>query len=280
LIGCGAVYTDLLPYLRCPACVQPLALHEATTDIAGETIAGRLCCAGCGAAFPIADGIADMLGPPRPPTIAQAINELPLAAWGYERLWRPFALTLLSGEPFGYGRELPLIARMLAPERGGLFLDVACSNGLYARLIARAGRGAAVVAGVDHARPMLAQARRYARQAGLRISFVRAEAQALPFVSGAAAGVAIGGSLNEIGDLDACLAEARRALRGDGRFAAMSLVRAEHAAGRAIQALLKPGGLAFWSDTELLERFRHHGLRPLEHRRYGVVLFAVCTPDG
>jgi SAM-dependent methyltransferase len=114
----------------------------------------------------VRDGIADFLGPPRPPTPAQITNEWPLTAWVYERGWRPFALTLLSGEPFPYRRELPLITALAEPRRGGLYLDVACSNGLYARALARSLAGApGHVVGVDHSLPMLKQARQYARDA-------------------------------------------------------------------------------------------------------------------
>jgi uncharacterized protein YbaR (Trm112 family) len=90
---------ELLPSLRCPTCAGALDLRDRRCDAGGEIVSGALHCA-CGAVYPIRDGIADFLGPPRPPTIAQLTNELPATACEYERLWRPFALTLLSGESF------------------------------------------------------------------------------------------------------------------------------------------------------------------------------------
>jgi ubiquinone/menaquinone biosynthesis C-methylase UbiE len=207
-------------------------------------------------------------------------NDWQLTAWVYERVWRPFALSLFGGEPFSYRRELPLMARMTQASRGGLYLDVACSNGLYARALARTMGGAAGhVAGIDHSLPMLAQARRFARDAGLRISYLRAAAQALPIAAGQAAGVVIGGSLNEIGDLDTCLAEVRRTLRPDGRYVAMTLARAATPYGRAFQQLLRPGGIQFWSSSELEARFARHGLRTIERQQYGLVMFHLAAPD-
>jgi SAM-dependent methyltransferase len=273
------VYQDILAYLRCPTCLLPLSVQHIHAAADDEIIGGDLGCAGCGASYPVRNGIADFLGPARPPTPAQVVNELPPTAWGYERAWRPFALTLLSREAFPYRRELPLVAGLVEPRRGGLYLDVACSNGLYARALARTiGRTPGHVVGFDHSLPMLKQARRFARAAGLRISYVRAKAQALPVVAHAAAGVVIGGSLNEIGNLDACLGEVRRALAIDGRYVAMSLARAATPAGRAFQRLLGSGGIAFWAPEELSRLFSRHGLWTVSRWQYGLVMFHLALP--
>jgi SAM-dependent methyltransferase len=273
------VYPDILPYLRCPSCRRSLSIQHIRAAADDEIIGGDLGCAGCGGRYPVRDGIADFLGPPRPPTPAQLTNELPVTAWVYERGWRPFALTLLSGESFPYRRELPLLTGLIEPRRGGLYLDVACSNGLYARALARTIRGApGHVAGFDHSLSMLKQARRYAREAGLRISYVRAKAQALPVVAHAAAGVVIGGSLNEIGDLDACLAEVRRTLAADGRYVAMTLACAATPAGRAFQQLLGTGGIAFWRPEELARAFSQHGLWVVARWKYGLVMIDLALP--
>ena len=162
--------------------------------------------------------------------------------------------------------------------RGGLVIDVACSNGLYARALARAMRpSTGHVVGIDHALPMLREARQRARAVGVRVSYLRASAQALPFASSAAQGVTIGGSLNEIGDLVACLREVRRVLVDDGRFVAMTLLAAQGVVGRAVQMALAPGGIVFWSREELLTQFRTAGLRPERYEQYGIVLFTQCS---
>lgn len=162
----------------------------------------------------------------------------------------------------------------MQPQRGGLYLDVACSNGLYARALARVmGAQTGHVIGIDHAWPMLVDARRRAIHAGLRISYIRAEAQTLPVQHASAAGVVIGGSLNEIGDLDTCLDEVRRVLHEDGRFVAMTLTQARTAGGKALQRAMASGGIQFWSVRELLKRFADHHLAVSEHEAYGIVLF-------
>jgi SAM-dependent methyltransferase len=276
------MYAEALAYLRCLACPDTrLDVNgDLQRDSDGAIRQGTLHCRSCRSRYPIRDGIVDMLrGAAVSYTPAQITNYLPPTAWAYERTWRPRALSLLTGEPFGYERELPLIVELLAPQRGGLYVDIACSNGLYARAIARTlGEQPGHVIGIDHSRPMLQQARRFAQQHGLRISYVRAQAQRLPFAAEQAAGLAMGGSLNEIGDQDASLREARRILAPTGRFAMMNLVRAEHLAGRALQGALSSSGLRFWSLEQLNRHLETSGLRLVAQWRYRVVVFSLLLP--
>ncbi|HMQ30335.1 MAG TPA: class I SAM-dependent methyltransferase [Chloroflexaceae bacterium] len=275
------MYAEALEYLTCPRDAEArLELGSGARRAGdGELVAGQLRCPACGAIYRIEGGVADLLGPlALPDSPAQLANYLPPTAWGYERAWRPRALSLLSGEPFGYERELPLIVGLVGPAAGGLIVDVACSNGLYARALARAQGGAAgPVVGVDHALPMLRQARAYARAEGLRVSYVRAKAQALPFASGSATGLAMGGSLNEIGDVPGALAELRRAMAPMGRCAMMCLARAETGPGRALQGALSLGGIAFPTLDELNLGLAAAGLRLRAQWRHGVVVFSLLT---
>ncbi len=276
------MYAEALAYLRCPACTDMRleldAEHQRDAD--GAIREGALYCMGCKARYPIRDGIVDML---RRAALsiapAQIVNYLPPTAWAYDRTWRPHALSLMTGEPFRYQRELPLIVELLAPQRGGLYVDIACSNGLYARAIAQAlGERPGHVIGIDHSLPMLRQARRFAQQRGLRISYVRAQAQRLPFAAEQASGVAMGGSLNEIGDQLGSLHEAQRVLAPAGRFAMMNLVQADHMAGRALQWALSSGGLSFWPLERLNSYLDASGLRLVAQWRYRVVVFSLLLP--
>ncbi len=275
------MFPEALLYLRCPQhhTVQLELQPGADIDREGAYVSGALCCPTCATRFAIVDGVVDMLGPwAVPRDLAQVVNYLPPTAWAYERTWRSRALTILSGEPFGYDRELSLIAGLAAPQRGGLYLDVACSNGLYARAICQAmGHAPGHVVGIDHAMPMLHQARAYARQQGLRISYVRAQAQALPFAPEAAAAVMMGGSLNEIGDAATCLREIRRVLAPSGRFVLMNLVRATSLPGRALQQILRFGGLTFWSLETLNRHLTDSGLDLKSQWCYRVVVFSLLV---
>lgn len=53
---------DLMDILACPLCKAELRL-DVTSEEDGEVIAGMLTCTQCGEAFPIADGIPNLLPP-------------------------------------------------------------------------------------------------------------------------------------------------------------------------------------------------------------------------
>jgi ubiquinone/menaquinone biosynthesis C-methylase UbiE len=112
----------------------------------------------------------------------------------------------------------------------------------------------------------------------LQISLVRARAQQLPFRTACVASIAIGGSLNEIGDLEGCLTETRRVLAPGAVFAAMTLTRHARLFESAIQRLMEPGGVRFWTADELIGRFEAHGLHVIRREQHGIVLFTQAVP--
>ncbi|WP_028460110.1 class I SAM-dependent methyltransferase [Chloroflexus sp. Y-396-1] len=269
----------LLPLLTCPYHpTATLVVAQIDRMIDGTIITGRLRCSSCAAEYPIADGILDVVGEHHPTSAAQMVNDLPPAAWAYERTWRPLSLSLLTGEPFPLTRELRLITGLAGAERGGLMIDVGCSNGLYARALERARRqsnASGFVVGVDLSMAMLGEAQRRVRRDGLSITLMRASAQALPFADSTVDVLVMGGTLNEIGDIPAALAEWRRLLRPGGRGVMMSLVQATTLPGRMLQQLLATGGLQFPTLAELNRYFAAAGLRLRAQWQYGVVVFSV-----
>ncbi len=177
---------------------------------------------------------------------AQLLNRLPLTAQLYESVWRVRSLGLLAGRPFPIAEELAELAAAVQPAllRGGVVLDVACSEGLYGRHLAQ--RGAEVVF-IDHSRAFLNRAlRRCASLAiGDRVDAVRTLAAHLPFADGSVDAVVMGGSLNEIGDEAAAMAEMVRVLRPGGRLFCMSLIPARSRRARLIQSLVGWSGIRF-----------------------------------
>src|SRR5690606_15994662 len=165
----------------------------------------------------IVDGILDLLlDEPGPLTFAQRSNFWPGTAAVYEQAWRARSLTLLTGEPFSFDRELPLLLDFVGDPRPGLWLDLAASTALYGRALAGhvATAGGEVIAN-DIALPMLRVARERAQDEGrTNLSFVRCRAERLPFADGQLAGAVCGGSLNEFGaaGLVPALRELRRCL--------------------------------------------------------------------
>jgi SAM-dependent methyltransferase len=272
------LHLPTLELLRAPDAPDgpPLTLAEMTSHRHGEVISGVACAddAGC---FPIRDGILDFLpdGPPLSP--AQWSNSLWPSARFYEQVWRVRALSLLAGEPFPIAREMALLNRWLAPERGGLFVDVGTSHGLYARNIARQLRdhGApGTVVALDVAFPMLQRARQLILAKGYTmIDLVRARGQALPLPSGSVDGVVNGGTFNEMSAQAQALAEVRRVLKPDGCYVMLSLLAGRTAAGRAIQQLLTMSGIIFPTVDETNALLTAAGLTITDQERHDIALF-------
>lgn len=273
------MYVELLPTLRCPFChAAPLTLLGAIEDEHTSAIrAGALRCERCQRQTAIYDGIWDTLADAvLPRTPAQLTNYLPVTAQLYERGWRWISLTLLSGRHFPLREELTLLRQLLQPQPGQLYIDVACSEGLYARALAEPGT---IVVGIDHAWAFLRKAQARARSEGLRISYIRASAQELPFADAVAAGAAMGGSLNEIGDQRQALSEIRRVVQPGGRYFCMSLREAQSQWGRSLQRLLSTGGIVFPSEQRFREWIAQAGLRRLAQWRWRVVTITLLESE-
>lgn len=238
---------------------------------------GSLRCPDCGRATEVRDGIwhaIDSAGRSGR-TLAQLTNDVPLTSRLYEATWRARSLSLLSGRRFPISEELSELGQWTAPAPGQVAVDVACSEGLYARRLARSG---AFVLAVDHSLPFLRAVQRRCAREGLVVAPVRAEAQHLPLLDGAADVTAMGGSLNEIGDRSGALGEMARVLRPGGRAFSMSLVAARRPAGRLLQAALRPTGITADSALGTVDAFAGAGLRTVRCRLDGIVLRLDLEP--
>jgi SAM-dependent methyltransferase len=178
------------------------------------------------------------------------VNETQAAAWGGQ-----------NGQHFVAERERhdrmhrAMRARLLsaaAITAGEAVLDVGCGCGASTRSAARAS-GAGRVLGVDVSEPMLAEARRLAREDGLaRVEFRRADAQTAVLPAGAFDVAISSFGVMFFDDPQAAFANVGRALRPGGRLAVLSwqpAARNEHLAVpiRAIAPVigspeLAPGG--------------------------------------
>ncbi|TCJ13215.1 class I SAM-dependent methyltransferase [Rubrobacter taiwanensis] len=226
-------------------------------------------------AYPIRDGCLDLLGGrPAIRNLANLSNFLPGAARAYEPLWRVRSLTLLTGEEFPNRREVEIISELAQVDRGGLYLDLGCSAGLYTRELALRLGDSGHVAGIDISPSMLREAARRAREAGAEVSLIRADAENLPFAPRTFDGVVCGGTLNELGHPGRALREVSRVLKPGGRLAIMGLLRAGSAKGRLLQRICAAGGAKFFSAAQIRRLLADAGLAPEELRTCGVVFFA------
>ena len=272
---------DLLAIVR-PRPSDPAGLlYAGGIDDDGMIVGGRVRSPASGETYEVKNGYLDLLKDRRDAhNFSNLTNFLPEAAPAYEPLWRVRSLDLLTGEPFHADRELRIISDLVGLERGGSYLDLGCSAGLYTRNLARLLVGRGEVVGIDISPSMLKEAACRARKIGARPSFVRADAHNLPFADASFAGAVCGGTLNELGDPARALRESRRILEPGGRLAVMGILRAETPRGRRLQRILSIGGVRFFDPDELKSLLDHASFDPDPLRRHGLIFFLGATHRG
>jgi SAM-dependent methyltransferase len=271
----------LLPLVRPRPSDAAGLVYAGGIDADGVILGGKVRSPASGETYEVKNGYLDLLeNRLGAANVANLGNYLPGAGRGYEPLWRVRSLTLLTGEPFSTERELRVISELVGVERGGRYLDLGCSAGLYTRGLARVLGDRGHVVGIDISPSMLGEAARRAREAGVAPSFVRADAHHLPFADASFSGAVCGGTLNELGDPARALRETRRILEPGGRLAVMGILRSRTLRGRRLQRLLSAGGIRFFDPDELRSMLDHAGFDPDSPRTHGAVFFAGATRRG
>ena len=132
-------------------------------------------------------------------------------------------------------------------------LDLCCGSGDLAFLAEEYGAGSVV--GADFTLPMLAVARRRARDGRRRSRFVQADALRLPFSDGSFDVVTVGYGLRNIADPAAALKEMRRVLSSGGRAVILDFGKPDNAVANAIyqaflNTMMPAVGWIFHGDPE------------------------------
>lgn len=273
---------DWTSVLKCPRCgTRGLTMNTKSSDeLLPEN--GEAICNQCGARFPIRDHVLDVSqrDDTRLLTLAGLSNYLPLLPWGYENIWRPRSLTMLSGESFPAEREIKLLNDWLAVQPNELIIDLGSSTDLYARGIGKQNADATIIA-IDMATGMLKAGHNYARRDGVKnIAHIRAPAQRLPFIDASADALVCGGSLNEFRSMSEALLEAQRVVKPTGRMFAMSLLKAKSLAGRIGQWNARLSGISFPSLDEFNAMIHSSGWTRERQQVFGTVVFTLMKPGA
>jgi ubiquinone/menaquinone biosynthesis C-methylase UbiE len=274
--------------LRCPRCgARGLTINAIPQSDDLLPKHGEAICDPCGAHYPITDHILDLAqrGDGGRLTFAGWSNRFPGLPYGYEHVWRPRSLSLLTGEPFSIERELKLVNAWLRIMPRELVVDLGSSTDLYARGIAKStcqwGGAAPTIIAVDMALGMLKAGRAYARQARLfEIIHVRAPVERLPFADGTVDALMCGGSLNEFHSMRVALREARRVCSSKGRLLTMSLIAANSPLGKLGQWLARTSGIRFPQLDEFNATIKAAGWACLQQQVFGAVVFTLLKPSG
>ncbi len=274
---------NLVEQLICPNCHLPGLHLAAATPYKGLLPKyGDVICIHCASRYPITEQILDLVPPGSrlPLTLAGESNNALLAPYIYEHLWRPRALTWLTGKAFPEAQEIALLAEWASVAPGQLVLDIGTSTGLYARGLARvtgtAGAEQPVVVAIDLARGMLQAARHYARREGIdSLAYLRTPAERLPFADASVDVIVCGGSLNEFRSIPIALCEMQRVIKPEGRIVAMSLLEAEGGWGRLSQRVFVSSGIKFPTQEAFNQAVNAAGLTVTRQEIWGIVAFSL-----
>jgi SAM-dependent methyltransferase/uncharacterized protein YbaR (Trm112 family) len=241
------VNLGLAARLRCPVCLtaSPDA-HAFAAGADGSCESGVLVCAGCRAWYPISGHVLDMLPEGRAEAgsrsqfFAQHLSRLePLglhppaaetpdpgfAAQAHQRdhfddlaaREDRFSYEALGRQPFQRAiRTLNFREWAYRVQPGTVAIDVGCADGLSTFDLARFG---VETVGFDVSRTALARAQARAEREGVRnVSFMVADADAIPFADASVDCVLCYGSLHHVPDPAQTIAEAARVLAGGGCY--------------------------------------------------------------
>jgi len=256
--------TDLIDLLACPAC--------SGTPAASGAGHSELVCAGCGARYPVVEGVPVLLEPGRDE--GRAHKEQQIAFFDADP-GDDFGVTRPRGAPQLHGwllaekfRRSVVGLEDLLP--GATALTVCSGSGLDAEFLARAG---ARVVLTDISLGVLRQAAERARRYALDVSLVVADAERLPFRDRAVDIAYVHDGLHHLERPELALTEMARVARtavsvsepatAVATSAAVRLGWADHAeeAGNVVRRL---------TLEEIVAALEEHGFEPLAPHRYAM----------
>ena len=132
-------------------------------------------------------------------------------------------------------RRAAVRAARLGP--GMRALDVACGTGRLTEAAARAVRPGGEAIGVDNSPGMIERARRLSEGTPATLTFVEADALALPFEAGIFDAVTIGFGLRNVSDYRRALGEMARVARRGGRVVVLEIAVPRGGPARALYLL-------------------------------------------
>lgn len=263
----------LAPELVCPGCLGALRPIDDRQPLPGTR------CERCGQQYRADHGFLDFIAQDSSDVagLGPRLMHSRALASVYERLWRPFFVTVASGRAPDFAEELETVLAALAPAEGGVVVDLSCGPGFTGRHLAHTGRFARVY-GLDWSVAMLQRALAADPKLGSQFPLLRADVAHLPFAHGSLAGVHAGAALHMWPDPDVAIAEAARVLRTGGVFVASTFAYPEAPLLRPLAAAFQAVSSArVFEVEELIGTCRAHGLLDFQAQRRGALILFSAT---
>ncbi len=253
-----------LDLLRCARCHAPSLVPDGPTP-EPALVYGPARCLGCGARFPVHEGLVDLCADRARPRGVQQAMEVPWIARSWERYLRPAVDAVLTRGRLDLDSEYTVLRNLIATP-GGPVVDLGCGSGTLLKRLVRDCPDVPVI-GVDVSRPMLEEAMAQAREHALAADFVRAEVPPLPFVDHVIGAVVATSFVHYVPGLDALLHEVARVLKPGGRFVAST-----YEAASLARPLHEGAGLHPRGELELREAAGRAGLIHFERMKVAPLL--------
>ena len=244
-------------FLSCPVCASSLVFSDQNYSCINQHN------------FPVQDGIICL-------THHQQKNKLTLAqqsgAWKstaflYEKIWRPYSLSILTTGKFSTADELEHLKKfvsVLKPET--VVVDLTCSSGFYGRNISES-RPDLTILYCDYSIEMLKAAKKKNR--ANYDFYISTWAENQNFSNESIDAFVCGGSWNEITETEKTLKVMFQSLKKDGVFFWMGILKSEKIFGKFSQKIAQwLGGLHFDSPHEVETHFRSVGFKNIELKRW------------
>ncbi len=261
------MFEEVLPFLCCPRCGRAPLQHQ---DPA-------LSCLSCGAAYPIQEGIPDLIGSDSEDVITpfQRVMQTSWVVSIYESIWRRAGYFLASSRSFD--DEIKTVLKHQRRASASTVLDLACGPGVFTRPLARRTEG--TVVGLDLSWPMLRHARRRISREGLKnIVLIRGSAFRLPFRPATFTYINCCGALHLFERPGEALQEMARVLRPKGYLCVQTTIRPNRSAGLAsfLERFIRFG---FFEEAGLRGMMSSNGFNILESERHRISFTLLAQND-
>jgi SAM-dependent methyltransferase len=221
-------------------------------------------------------GYLDTLDAPSTPPLrglGPRLMHSPMYSAAYQKL-RPLGMRLLSGlEAPGRTGDHARTASRLGLHPGSTVIDIACGPGNFTKPFAEIIGPAGLAVGVDASPAMLK--RGVADNSGPNISYVRGDAENLPFSDAVADAVSCLAALYLVNDPRRVIEEMGRILVPGGRLVILtSLQPGSHS---PLPALGRLAGVRFFDRTEVVNHVLDAGFTDIQHITAGISQTVIAT---